>query len=62
MIADITSTAGIVAPLLSIPGFAAPVDISPVVMAIGAGAMTVSHADDIHFRVVTHAGKVKQEA
>ncbi|MBO4471822.1 MAG: GntP family permease, partial [Clostridia bacterium] len=42
----ITTTAGIVAPLLPVLGFATPVEIALVVMAIGAGAMTVSHAND----------------
>ena len=57
----ITTTAGIVAPLLTVLGFTAPVDIALVVMAIGAGAMTVSHANDSYFWVVTNFGEMKPE-
>ena len=57
----ITTTAGIVAPLLPILGFTTPVEISLVVMAIGAGAMTVSHANDSYFWVVTNFGEMKPE-
>jgi len=57
----ITTTAGIVAPLLPVLGFATPVEVSLVVMAIGAGAMTVSHANDSYFWVVTNFGKMKPE-
>lgn len=57
----ITTTAGIVAPLLPVLGFATPVEISLVVMAIGAGAMTVSHANDSYFWVVTNFGEMKPE-
>ena len=57
----ITTTAGIVAPLLGILGFTTPVQIALVVMAIGAGAMTVSHANDSYFWVVTNFGEMKPE-
>ena len=57
----ITTTAGIVAPLLSVLGFTSPAEISLVVMAIGAGAMTVSHANDSDFWVVTNFGEMKPE-
>ena len=57
----ITTTAGIVAPLLPVLGFTAPVDVALVVMAIGAGAMTVSHANDSYFWVVTNFGEMKTE-
>ena len=57
----ITTTAGIVAPLLSVLGFTAPAEIALVVMAIGAGAMTVSHANDSYFWVVTNFGEMKPE-
>ena len=57
----ITTTAGIVAPLLPVLGFTAPVQIALVVMAIGAGAMTVSHANDSYFWVVTNFGEMKPE-
>ena len=57
----ITTTAGIVAPLLPVLGFATPVEIALVVMAIGAGAMTVSHANDSYFWVVTNFGDMTPE-
>ena len=57
----ITTTAGIVAPLLGVLGFATPVEIALVVMAIGAGAMTVSHANDSYFWVVTNFGEMQPE-
>ena len=57
----ITTTAGIVAPLLSELGFATPAEIALVVLAIGAGAMTVSHANDSYFWVVTNFGEMKPE-
>lgn len=57
----ITTTAGIVAPLLSVLGFTTPAEIALVVMAIGAGAMTVSHANDSYFWVVTNFGEMQPE-
>ena len=57
----ITTTAGIVAPLLPVLGFATPVEVALVVMAIGAGAMTVSHANDSYFWVVTNFGEMQPE-
>ena len=57
----ITTTAGIVAPLLPVLGFTTPLEISLVVMAIGAGAMTVSHANDSYFWVVTNFGEMQPE-
>ena len=57
----ITTTAGIVAPLFSVLGFTTPVEIALVVMAIGAGAMTVSHANDSYFWVVTNFGEMQPE-
>lgn len=57
----ITTTAGIVAPLLPVLGFVTPIKIALVVMAIGAGAMTVSHANDSYFWVVTNFGEMKPE-
>ncbi len=57
----ITTTAGIVAPLLAVLGFTAPVQVALVVMAIGAGAMTVSHANDSYFWVVTNFGDMTPE-
>ncbi len=57
----ITTTAGIVAPLLGTLGFESPARIALVVMAIGAGAMTVSHANDSYFWVVSNFGEMKPE-
>ncbi|MBQ7064914.1 MAG: GntP family permease [Firmicutes bacterium] len=57
----ITTTAGIIAPLLPVLGFTTPIEIALVVMAIGAGAMTVSHANDSYFWVVTNFGEMKPE-
>ena len=54
----ITTTAGIIAPLMAALGFATPVDAALVVVAIGAGAMTVSHANDSYFWVVTSFGRL----
>ena len=57
----LTTTAGIVAPLLDVLGFASPVRVALVCMAIGAGAMTVSHANDSFFWVVTNFGAMTPE-
>lgn len=55
----ITTTAGIVAPLLGVLGLDTPVLMALAVMAIGAGAMTVSHANDSYFWVVTNFGEME---
>lgn len=52
----ITTTAGIVAPLMGALGLGTPTLAALTVMAIGAGAMTVSHANDSYFWVVTNFG------
>ena len=52
----ITTTAGILAPLLPVLGLATPVKSVLCVMAFGSCAMTVSHANDKYFRVVTEQG------
>ncbi len=54
----ITTTAGIVAPLMASLGLDTPALMSLTVMAIGAGAMTVSHANDSYFWVVTNFGEM----
>lgn len=54
----ITTTAGIMAPMMSSLGLDTPVLGALTVMAIGAGAMTVSHANDSYFWVVTNFGKM----
>ena len=57
----ITTTAGIIAPMLTSIGLATPELIALTVIAIGAGAMTVSHANDSYFWVVTNFGNMKVE-
>ena len=57
----LTTTAGIVQPLLGVLGFTSPMQITLVVMAIGAGAMTVSHANDSYFWVVTNFGEMSPD-
>lgn len=54
----ITTTAGILAPLMGTLGLATPARAALTVMAIGAGAMTVSHANDSYFWVVTNFGEM----
>ncbi len=58
---SLTTTAGILAPLLPALGFTTPAQVALVVMAIGAGAMTVSHANDSYFWVVTNFGGMTPE-
>ena len=57
----LTTTAGIVAPLLPLLGLDSPVRTCLACMAIGAGAMTVSHANDSYFWVVTNFGDMQPE-
>lgn len=57
----ITTTAGILAPLMDVLGLATPAGAALTVMAIGAGAMTVSHANDSYFWVVTNFGSMTPE-
>jgi len=54
----ITTTAGILAPMLPVLGLNTPILSVLTVMAIGAGAMTVSHANDSYFWVVTNFGEM----
>lgn len=57
----ISTTAGIVAPLMEALGFTTPAAAALVVMAIGAGAMIVCHANDSYFWVVTEFGGLLPE-
>ena len=57
----IMTTVGIVAPLLPILGYTSALQSTLVCMAIGAGAMTVSHANDSYFWVVTNFGAMTPE-
>ncbi len=54
----IITTAGIVAPLLGVLGLETPTARALVVVAIGAGSMVVSHANDSYFWVVTGLSKM----
>ena len=54
----LTTTAGNVAPMLPALGLDTPIRAALTVMAIGAGAMTVSHANDSYFWVVTNFGEM----
>lgn len=51
-----TTAAGMVAPLLPVLGLTGTMHTALVCMAVGAGAMTVSHANDSYFWVVTNFG------
>lgn len=57
----ITTTAGIMAPLMTTLGLGTPILAAVTVIAIGAGAMTVSHANDSYFWVVTNFGDMEVE-
>ncbi len=57
----ITTTAGIVAPLMATLGWNTPMDAALLVVAIGAGAMVVSHANDSYFWVVTNFGEMETQ-
>ena len=57
----ITTTAGILAPVMATLGLDTPVAAALAVMAIGAGAMTVSHANDSYFLVVTNFGAMQPD-
>lgn len=57
----ITTAAGIVAPMLPQLGLDSPARAALTVIAIGAGAMTVSHANDSYFWVVTNFGDMEVE-
>ena len=58
---SMTTTAGILAPLLPVLGFTSPQMSCLACMAIGAGAMTVSHANDSYFWIVTNFGAMSPE-
>ncbi|MCU0419909.1 MAG: GntP family permease, partial [Cyclobacteriaceae bacterium] len=49
-------------PLAASAGFTDPVELSLLVLAIGAGAMTVSHANDSYFWVVSQFGGLEVKA
>jgi GntP family gluconate:H+ symporter len=49
-------TSGLLVPLIASAGFDSPYDLSALVVAIGGGAMTVSHVNDSYFWVVSQFG------
>ena len=63
----LTTTAGLMglytsnSSLMYALGLTTPVEAALVVMAIGAGAMTVSHANDSYFWVVTNFGRLSPQ-
>ncbi|MDD2534401.1 MAG: GntP family permease [Eubacteriales bacterium] len=57
----ITTTAGILAPLMGALGLDTPILAALTVMAIGSGSMVVSHANDSYFWVVTNFGEMTPE-
>lgn len=57
----LTTTAGILAPLMVALGLDTPTLSALTVMAIAAGAMTVSHANDSYYWVVTNFSSIKAQ-
>jgi GntP family gluconate:H+ symporter len=55
----LVTTSSLLAPLLPALGFQSDIARTLVVMAVGAGAMTVSHANDSFFWVVSQFGNMK---
>ncbi len=58
---SIITTAGLMAPLLAALGLDSPTAVALTVVAIGAGAMVVSHANDSFFWVVTQFSNMPPE-
>ncbi|TCL72400.1 putative D-glycerate permease [Hydrogenispora ethanolica] len=56
---SLVTTSALLAPMLAQLGLASPMDLTLVVMAIGAGAMTVSHVNDSYFWVVSQFSGLK---
>lgn len=57
--AALVITSSLLAPMLAPMKMTSPVDLALIVMAIGGGAMTVSHANDSYFWVVTQFSGMK---
>ncbi len=53
-------TSSLLVPLTASAGFVSPVDISILILAIGGGAMTVSHANDSYFWVVSQFSGISE--
>jgi gluconate:H+ symporter, GntP family len=51
-------TSSLLAPLATVAGFVSPLQLATLVIAIGGGAMTVSHANDSFFWVVSQFGGI----
>lgn len=56
---SLVTTSALLAPMLPQLGLTAPLDLALVVMAVGAGAMTVSHVNDSYFWVVSQFSGLK---
>ncbi len=54
----IVITSSLLSPFLAVAGLESPMDVTLVVMAIGGGAMTFSHANDSFFWVVSQFGEL----
>ncbi|HRG07182.1 MAG TPA: GntP family permease [Cyclobacteriaceae bacterium] len=53
-------TSSLLAPLTAGAGFSAPLDLATLILAIGGGAMTVSHANDSYFWVVSQFSGIRE--
>jgi GntP family gluconate:H+ symporter len=51
-------TSSLLAPMAAVAGVASPVQLASLLLAIGGGAMTVSHANDSYFWVVSQFGHI----
>jgi GntP family gluconate:H+ symporter len=56
---SLVTTSALLAPMLPQLGLTSPMDLTLVVMAIGGGAMTVSHVNDSYFWVVSQFSGLK---
>lgn len=56
---SLVTTSALLAPMLPQLGLTAPLDLALMVMAVGAGAMTVSHVNDSYFWVVSQFSGLK---
>lgn len=56
---SLVTTSALLAPMLPLLGLTTPLDLALVVMAVGAGAMTVSHVNDSYFWVVSQFSGLK---
>jgi len=54
-------TSSMLAPLMTTMGFDTPIELALVVMALGGGAMTISHANDSYFWVVSQFSGIEMK-